>query len=341
MDMGISPSTDNGKVQDEVILQEAWRLFGQYDLNAGAQQSLYRKMQFYILLLGVIVTILVLAESYFDKNIWFASLKPWLKNLIIIIPITISTLVAISTFFRFGNKWVSLRTAAETLKSEIYQFRTTVGKYSPMPISEKQPITKPEDVLFDQIQTISNRLMGTEVALSSLRKYEGQIPPKMFGADQSQDDGYSTLTSDNYVNARLEPQISYYQKRTKNMYRNLIVLQILILSGGGVGTFIAAIGLELWVALTATFVSVFTVYLQYNQIENTLRKYNQALNGLNNVQVWLASLTENERNDVKNRDKLVNLTEQILLAEHQVWVTNMEKAVSKINEVEEKKTNSK
>jgi len=338
MEMGISPSNDNSKDQDKVILQQAWSLFSQYDLNAGLQQSLYRKMQFYILLLGIVVTILVLSESYFDKNIWFA---PWLKNLIIIIPIAISTLVAISTFFRFGNKWVNLRTAAETLKSEIYQFRTTVGKYSPKPISDNQPITKPEDVLFNQIQTISTQLMGTEVALSSLRKYEGKIPPTMFGADKSQDDGYSTLTSDNYVNARLEPQISYYQKRTKKMYRNLMVLQILILIGGGVGTFIAAIGLELWVALTATFVSVFTIYLQYNQIENTLIKYNQSLNGLNNIQVWWASLTDNERNDIKNRDKLVNATEQILMMEHQVWVQNMKQAVSKIHKIEEEKTSHK
>ena len=125
------------------------------------------------------------------------------------------------------------------------------------------------------------------------------------------------------------------------MYRNLMVLQILILIGGGVGTFIAAIGLELWVALTATFVSVFTIYLQYNQIENTLIKYNQSLNGLNNIQVWWASLTDNERNDIKNRDKLVNATEQILLMEHQVWVQNMKQAVSKIHKIEEEKTSHK
>ena len=97
----------------------------------------------------------------------------------------------------------------------------------------------------------------------------------------------------------------------------------------------------MWVALTATFVSVFTIYLQYNQIENTLIKYNQSLNGLNNIQVWWASLTDNERNDIKNRDKLVNATEQILMMEHQVWVQNMKQAVSKIHNIEEEKTSHK
>lgn len=297
-------------------------------------------MQFYVLLLGVIVTILVLSQTYVDNNNWLTALKLWLKDLIIIIPIAISILVAISTFFRFGNKWVNLRTAAETMESEIYQFRASVGKYSLKSISENPPNTKPEDILFNQIQTISNQLMSTEVALSSLRKYEGQIPPKIFGVDQSQDDGYSILSSENYVNTRLDTEISYYQKRTKKLYRNLMLLQMLIFVGGGVGTFIAAIGLELWVALTATFVSVFTVYLQYNQIENTLIKYNQALNGLNNIKVWWASLTDNEKNDIKNRDKLVDSTEKILMTEHQVWVQNMQQAVAKIHEVDMKQSKS-
>ena len=63
MEMGISPSNDNSKDQDKVILKQAWRLFSQYDLNAGLQQSLYRKMQFYILLLGIVVTILVCQKA--------------------------------------------------------------------------------------------------------------------------------------------------------------------------------------------------------------------------------------------------------------------------------------
>jgi conflict system pore-forming effector with SLATT domain len=68
--------------------------------------------------------------------------------------------------------------------------------------------------------------------------------------------------------------------------------------------------------------------LQYNQIENILVKHNQALNGLNNIKVWWASVGENERNDEKNMDKLVTSTEKILLSEHQAWIQNMKQAVS-------------
>jgi hypothetical protein len=349
--MDESPTLDPIQVKKASILKHASELRNQYALNSRLQQSLYRKVQIYILILGIIVTVLVITQTFLKTSIdlyasidvlrpWLKNLNPWLQDLIIIIPIIISILVAISTFFRFGNKWVNLRTAAETLKSEIYQFRTNVGKYNTVLTPTNEPVSDPGETLFQQIQTISNQLMSSEVALGSLNKYD-DIPPKKSRADGSEDDGYSDLSSDDYLHMRINDQIGFYQRRTRELHRNLIILQIFIFVGGGVGTFVAAIGLELWVTLTTTFVSVFTIYLQYNQVENTLLKYNQALNGLTNIKVWWSSLGENERNDIKNRDKLVISTEQILMAEHQSWVQNMKLAVSKVHELPQKNANGK
>ena len=49
--------------QNKDILKHAWNLFAVYDKNAVIQQSLYKKFQFAILLLGIIVTILSLASA--------------------------------------------------------------------------------------------------------------------------------------------------------------------------------------------------------------------------------------------------------------------------------------
>src|SRR5688572_14563849 len=49
--------------QNQDILKHAWKLFAVYDKNAIIQQSLYKKFQFAILLLGIIVTILSLASA--------------------------------------------------------------------------------------------------------------------------------------------------------------------------------------------------------------------------------------------------------------------------------------
>jgi hypothetical protein len=313
--------------QNKNILMHAWMIFATYDKNAITQQSLYKKFQFVILFLGIIVTILALVSAVDSpkeatqtnsnsnnngtnslgssiqtnntdiNNKTEASSELFLRYAIIILPISISILVASSTYFKYGNKWVMLRNAAEEIKSEIYQYRTKVGNYKENKSStnNQQTPLKPEEKLSQQIEIINNQLMSSEVGLSSLSKYEGNIPPKMYGA-AADDDGLSNLDPDRYVNIRIDDQINYYQGKTGKIYKNLQVLQWLIFIGGGVGTFIAAIGLELWVALTSTIVSVFTIYLQYNQIENILIKYNQALMQLNNIKTWWSILSEkNER----------------------------------------------
>jgi hypothetical protein len=344
------------KNQNKNILMHAWKLFAVYDKNAIIQQSLYKKFQFAILILGIIVTILSLASATVSpeeatqvnsnngtnlstENTQIdnetESTSEVLRYIIIILPISISILVASSTYFKYGNKWIMLRNAAEEIKSEIYQYRTKVGIYKETKdaTNEQQKPLKPEEKLSQQIEIINNQLMSSEVGLSSLSKYEGKLPPKMYGAAEN-DDGFSNLDPDKYVDIRLDDQINYYQGKTIKMYKNLQILQWLIFVSGGIGTFIAAIGLELWVALTSTIVSVFTVYLQYNQIENTLMKYNQALTQLNNIKTWWTILSEEEQKDSLNIDKLINATESTLVTEHQTWLKNIKDAVSKIHTIE-------
>jgi hypothetical protein len=344
--------------QNKDILNHAWKLFAVYDKNAIIQQSLYKKFQFAILLLGIVVTILSLASAtvspeeftqtnnnngtsssgqttQINNNNTESTSELFLRYVIIILPISISILVASSTYFKYGNKWVMLRNAAEEIKSEIYQYRTRVGNYKENKDSsnDQQKPLKPEEKLSQQIEIINNQLMTSEVGLSSLSKYEGKLPPKMYGAAEN-DDGFTILDPDKYVSIRIDDQINYYQGKTGKIYKNLQILQWLIFIAGGIGTFIAALGFELWVALTSTIVSVFTIYLQYNQIENTLIKYNQALTQLNNIKTWWSILSDAERKDPLNIDKLVNATESTLVTEHQTWLKNIKDAVSKIHTIE-------
>jgi uncharacterized membrane protein (DUF106 family) len=359
-------NTEITSPKNKSILKHAWELFALYDKNAIIQQKLYKKFQFAILLLGIIVTILALSSTYFPEkstegaadtkanvtqdvatkanvtegasqtnNNIESALGTFLRYMIIILPISISILVASSTFFKYGNKWVMLRNAAEEIKSEIYQYRTKVGSYREKKnnVDNQQVPIKSEETLAKQVEIINNQLMSSEVGLASLSKYDGDVPPKMYGASGG-DDGFSVLDPDRYVNIRIEDQINFYQSKTRKFYKNLQILQWLIFIGGGIGTFIAAIGFELWVALTSTIVSVFTIYLQYNQIENTLIKYNQALTQLINIKTWWSILSDAEKNDPVNIDKLVNSTESTLVTEHQTWLKNIKDAVSKIHTIE-------
>lgn len=187
---------------------------------------------------------------------------------ILILPITISILVAARNQFKFGNKWVLLRAGAESIKREIYAYRVQALNYNK---NQRGSLSR-EQVLASRTDAITRQLMQTEVNLSAIQSHnesdKKSIPPKMDGS--TVEDRYSDLTPDKYIELRICDQIKFYKKRIVQLDLRLKVFQWLIYITGGVGTFLAAIGFELWVALTIALVALFTTFLEYRQIQNTL-----------------------------------------------------------------------
>lgn len=334
-------------------LKLAWERFALYDANAIRLQAIFNKLQKWILSLGVLVTLLALSKIQLEKMITAGlfSADFWKKSriviqslqfvlrhtpdmlmyFIIVIPITLSLLIAIANRFKVGNKWILLRAGAEAVKREVYRFRTRAENYSDQQTSELSR----EEKLVNEIDSISRQLMQTEVNLSALYPYKGSIPPKMYGAAAS-DDGFSVLSPDRYLAIRLGDQLNYYQLKMTKLDRQLKRLQVLIYILGGIGTLLAALKTELWIPLTIALVGAFATYLEFQQVENTIMKYNQAATDLANVQSWWIALPDDAKKDPKNVDKLVGSTEKILQSELSGWVQKMEDALAKLKEIQEK-----
>ena len=177
-------------------------------------------------------------------------------------------------------------------------------------------------------------MMQTKVNVSALRPYTGSIPPKYAAA--AMDDGYSVLTPERYIKMRLADQLSFYQGKTVKLETQLKRWQWTILIAGGVGTLLAAVGLELWVALTTALVAAFTTYLQYRQVEGTLIQYNQAATNLVNVQTWWLALSGEEQAKQENVELLVDHTEKILESELTGWVQQMQDALAALRDQQSK-----
>jgi hypothetical protein len=314
-------------------LKYAWKVFAQYDENAKIHQKDFNWLQKWIMALGVIATVLVLSKSQFSSFFQSGTIQDGAISLIIIIvPISISILVAARNQFKFGNKWVLLRGGAEAIKREIYSYRTNSLNYS-----EKQIGTLTRDqVLNAKIEAITKQLLQSEVNLSAIQPYiesdKKPIPPKMYGASVH-DKGYVDLTPDDYIKFRIGDQINYYDQRIAQLDLRLRIFQWLIYIMGGIGTFLAAERHELWVALTVALVGLFTTFLEYRQIQNTIMQYNQARTNLENLQNWWIALPEADRMKEKgNIDKLVDTAETILNSELTGWVQQMQGAMTKIYE---------
>jgi hypothetical protein len=135
---------------------------------------------------------------------------------------------------------------------------------------------------------------------------------------------------------RLGDQLDYYSKKTPQLEKQIKQMQVAILVAGGAGTLLAAVGAELWVALTTALATSLTTWLVSRQPEETLVRYNQAAADLGNVRDWWTKLSPAAKRNPKNIDQLVEVTEKVLETETSGWVQRMENALAQLKAEEEK-----
>jgi SLOG in TRPM, prokaryote/SMODS and SLOG-associating 2TM effector domain 1/Protein of unknown function (DUF4231) len=313
---------------DKVLVQ-AWETFADYDHNAILQQKRFDKIQMAIIFLGVAGTALAIIQQVFaerddNKDLLF----PWniFHYILILIPILLTVLITAANRFKQGTKWLLLRAGAESIKREIYRYRTKAMYYK----------DDPEQQLSKKVEDITLRTMRTEVNLSSLKPYDKQkgFPPYMF-ASKGGDDGFTSLTPDRYVEVRLGDQLNYFKKSALKLDKQLTGLYWLIFLIGGIGTFLAAIDYQIWIALTTSIVAACGTYLGYRQTENTLTKYNQAATDLVNIKTWWNALSSEEQAQQLNIDSLVEHTEQVLQSELDGWIQQMQNALAELRKGQE------
>jgi hypothetical protein len=270
----------------EDVLNQAWERFATFDKNAGRHQKEFHALTTRILTLGFLTTMMAILLT------WVTTSGPTLEGNALqilrwtVIALPILTSIAISIFNRrkSDNKWLLLRGGAESLKRKIYAYRA-LAPYEP-----RQQLVELEQ----EVENVSQRLMRTEVNESALVGYEGPIPPKMYGAAET-DDGLSPLEPDRYIEIRIGDQVSFYESRTNQKEVTLRFYQLAILVIGGLGTFLAAIGGELWVPLTTAAVTAITTYLLSEQYQETIVRYNQNKTDLQNVEIWWRALSPTDK----------------------------------------------
>jgi hypothetical protein len=307
-------------------LELAWQRFAMYDANANRQQRQFRRLQGWALTLGVLATALVITDKQLELLgvVPQPNIKTILYSIVLLLPITMTMLIALLNRFSAGNKWIFSRAGAESLKKEIYRYRARAEIYS-----DQQTKTVSRDLkLTRKLDAISTKLMQTEVNTSAMPEYEGPIPPAYASADG--DDGLSFLPPDRYLKLRLEHQLKYYRHKAIELEGKLRRLQWLIYGIGALGTLLVALRVELWIALTTGLATTLTTYLEYQKVEERLMRYNQTATDLANIQSWWAALSSEEQASPDNIDKLVGQTETAVHAEHAAWIQDMQDAMAEL-----------
>jgi hypothetical protein len=350
-------------------LQRAFDLRARYAHNARSQQDGFFRLQWAILGLGVLGTGLALVYDALGDpalvqhlmqqfGVSEATLGQWaplrasddgagapvldrglLHHLIVLIPLLTSVLLSASVRFNSGASWVALRSSAEAIKAETFRYRAKAGTYS-----DRETIEKSRDLkLSERLASINQRLMQTQANVSALPDPAPRTKTPSTHVPSPSDKGKDELgflTPDGYVRNRLEDQRDYYRHKAAELDGTLFRYQALIWAAGLIGSFLAAIGYELWIALTTGLAASFGAYLKYRNVERTLTGYNQATAELDNVVLWWSSLTTGERADQVNIDRLVDATESVLSAENSAWLQQMQNVLEGLREQQRKDNTS-
>jgi len=336
------------------VLADAWSRFDELDRAAIDKQRLFRWTQGWILAITVLATLLaiVITRSWVPASAHLRGIGTFdphqgLHVLMLIAPIAISILVGFNARFREGNKWILLRAAAEAIKREIFRYRTRSGAYSPAQCRQVLAST----TLAANIKDITSNLVQSEVNRSSLPEPEKEDAGKgsksaieavqqvrARGAAEKQA-RLQFLTPGQYLTQRIDDQIRYFQKKTRILYWQMKLLNSLILIIGGLGTFLAAIKKEVWVAFTTALATAITNKLEIDQTENSLVQYNMALTALQNIESWWKGLSPWEKTRQTNLDLFVDQTEITLAHETAGWVQQMQSTLDKLTEKQSTTTN--
>jgi hypothetical protein len=104
---------------------------------------------------------------------------------------------------------------------------------------------------------------------------------------------------------------------------------------GGVGTFLAAMKLDVWIAVTNAIAASILSFLEFRRLDSTLIGYNQTATNLENILWWWYALTDKDRTEPKNIEKLVESSERVIRSETTGWVQEMKDAMADLYKMDE------
>ncbi|KAK3240686.1 hypothetical protein CYMTET_49488 [Cymbomonas tetramitiformis] len=282
----------------------AWELYGVYMKNYGGLASSGRSNYIITLALNVLLTTMVSIKlTLLDAGLKDIMLDAF-SMAIIILPILISVILVIDSRFGFGKKAKVLISAAASIESQVYVFRTGMGDYLAAAASKRN------DVLANHIKTIRMNVMGTSVAEGSLDQ-SGALDMKQKNyAVSAADDGRSKLSPEEYINFRSAKLMGAYERKalTQDKFLKRYLLSIYLLSG--ISSILAlSPDTQVYVAVTIAFSVAFASLIEASGYAVKLGAFNRAATELRNTIAWWRALSPIEQANPQNFADLVKKTE--------------------------------
>lgn len=201
-------------------------------------------------------------------------------------------------------QWIKARAAAEAIKSECYRYAGGTGAYAPSGDAA--------DKLFaDRISALQS-----DAEAAGISPADGAIPAARPVPPVPMDKAF-------YLKNRVDDQLGYFQKdRVKSdarisQMRWLSIISMLIAAVcGGHAAFAEGSPAAGWIGVLTTIIAAITAYSFADRHKQNSIKAGMMVNRLNDLKLRAESLS---------LDVLVTRTEDMMVAEHALWLTMMAK----------------
>ena len=320
-------------------IRMAWEAYVLYNYNAKRHEKNFFSQQGAVLILGVLSTLVVLTKQ-FEIGILLAPMhmagigeacaNGLLKILIVSMPLAATAILTYANLFKPGVMWVQCFATAGAIQSQIFRYRTRSGPYSSLAAG----VNSREMLLADKVKSLTQSFAQSEGNSAAMLPYNGPIPPTS-KYDQYLDDGIRPLKAQDYLNVRLETMLAFYNDKCPKLEALASKVQWGIVGMAFLGSLFAAIDLDLWIAATTSIATALTTFIGLRQYDFLLKRYNVAKSNLLNIKAWWTALSEEEKLQQSNLDKLVSSTEQAIENQMQGWVQQMKDALAELGAIKQ------
>jgi len=299
------------------ILEIAWLRHADLDLAADKRSKGFYNIRKWIAWLGVLATLFaIFTERQFFSPL-SATLQVGADYLFVAIPVLASIFAAFATKFYSNGDWWVYRAGSEEIKKEIYLYRTILPKDK----TRRDYLEK----RLGEIQRKIFRNLGGEFAFEG---YQGPLPSNYNPRNPNSDPGFQELTGEEYVRYRLKHQLDWHNNRINQRKRERLMMTVYILSMGGLGALLAALGgpLAIWVALTASVTAALLGWQELRNVDQTIKNYSKVVMELTLLYNHWQNLEPEERTATEVQ-KTVLSCERILWAQNREYIRSMQEAL--------------
>ena len=318
---------DTERPKRDPTLERAWQNHASLDVAADKRTKGFYNLRKWIAWLGILATLFaILIQQFFPTPLdtlnppfaYYATLGLGVKGLFIAIPILASALAAFATKRYSDGSWLIYRAGAEEVKKEIYIYRTILPKD-----------TSRRDYLEKRLGEIQGKVVRNLGGKFAFEGYKGPLPSNYNKKKPDSDPGFHDLTGEEYVRYRLKNQLDWHNNRINQRKLERRWMTIYILSAGGLGALLAALGgvLAIWVALTASVTAALLAWQELRRVDEIIKNYSKVVVELSILYNHWQNLNPEERTAAEF-EKMVLGCEHVLWTQNGEYIRSMQEALS-------------